>query len=397
MKTALLLFLSVWCAIADAQVRVIARLEPDANPVAVASDFGITLLDVTAPAPFVLFRAPVGTDIAALQEAMALDARVVWAEDDDPFSTPEHAGGSLASTIGAVGDPGTLYALNANLLAQIHWDPVAANAPGRRIRVGVLDTGLSPLVGRLWAKVVASLNAVEAGSPAYDIPSNTDTNGNGIPDQAVGHGTMVAGLVEQACPRVEFVVVRVADSDGFGSTWTVIKGLAFAVVNGAEVVNVSLGGDRIPAMSDVMDWVEERRALVVAAVGNNGADTLLSPAEVRKVVSVAGLLPDDRKAPFSNWGNHVRVSAPATGLAGPWWRGGAVAWSGTSFASPLVTGAVANVLRRYGPKLPDVLRRAIESSGDSLNEANPQYRDELGVKLNVAKLDAYMRALRRGR
>lgn len=397
MRTFLLFLAIAWSVSAAAQTRIIARLEPGADPVAVATDFQIALLDVTDPAPFALFRAPAGMDVAALQAAMTLDARVVWAEDDDPFATPEHAGGSLASTIGAVGDPSTLYALNANMLAQIHWDPVAANAPGRRVRVAILDTGLSPLVGRLWTKVVASLNAVETGSPAFDIPSNTDTNGNGIPDEAVGHGTMVAGLVEQVCPRVEFVVVRVANSDGFGRTWTVIKGIAFAIVNGAELLNISLGGENIPAMSDVLDWVEEHRALVVAAVGNNGADTILSPAEVRKAVSVAGLLPDDKKAPFSNWGNHVRVSAPATGLAGPWWRSGAVAWSGTSFATPLVTGALANVIRRYGPKLPDVLRRALESSGDSLDEANPQYRNELGVKLNVARLDAYLRAFRRGR
>ncbi|MCW5943895.1 MAG: S8 family serine peptidase [Fimbriimonadaceae bacterium] len=397
MKSLFLLIAGLSAALGAGQGRILARIQPGADALAIASDYTITLADTTSPAPFVVFVAPPGSDVAAIQAAMRLDARIVWAEDDDALSTPEHAGGSLASTIAAVGDPNTLYALNANMLAQVHWNAAAALAPGRRVRVGILDTGLSPLVGRLWPKVVASLNVVETGSPAYDIPSGTDTNGNGVPDQAVGHGTMVAGLVEQVCPKVEFVIVRVADSDGFGRAWTVIKGMAYAVANGVEIVNVSLGAESIPAMSDVLDWVEERNVVVVAAVGNNGANLILSPAEIRKVVSVAGLSPDDTKAPFSNWGNHVRVSAPATGLAGPWWRGGAAAWSGTSFATPLVTGALANVVRRYGPKLPEVLRRALEATGDSLDGANPNHRSELGVKLNVTKLDAYLRALRRGR
>lgn len=381
--------------VAMAQTELIVQTVEGQDPAAIATDYGVELLDTTPDAPFALMFAGPEDDVNQIEVLMQADPRIVFVEDNDEFMMPEQTGGSLASTIAAVGDPNSLYAWNASLLQQVGWSPAFAFAHGRKVRVGIVDTGLSPFVARLWARTDAWINTIQPGQRAWDVPESRDTDGDGRTDEGVGHGTLVAGIVDQVCPNALFVVAKAADSDGIASAWSVIKGLVFCVTSGAEVVNISLGAPRIPGMSDVMDWVEARRVVVVAAAGNDNRDELLSPADVRKTISVAGLLADGTKAPFSNFERGVRVSVPAVGFAGPWWQGGGATWSGTSFAAPIVTGALANALRLAGRRLPETIRDILDETGTDLDPANPGYRGELGVGLNIARLT--VAAKRRGR
>lgn len=372
---------------------LIAQLRTGSTAAAVAQTHGVTVADVTAGAPFVLFAARPGADLEALQARMALDARLLWVEDNAVFVMPEHEGAGKGSTVAAIGDRNALYGLNTGLLSQIRWTPALANASGRTVKVAVLDTGLAPRQPALWSRVAASLNAVENGQPAHDVPRLQDTDQDGELDEGVGHGTMVAGLVDQISPKSSLIIARVLDSDGYGSAWTLIKGLAFAVVRGAEVINVSVGSqERVPAVSDVLDWVEARGALVVAAIGNNGVRKAMTPATISKVVCVAGVAPDDRKAPFSNWDGKTLSCAPATGVRSAWWTGEAAIWSGTSFAAPLVSGSIAEGLRRRASRLsPSSVRRALRDAGDDINGRNSGYRNQLGRRLNCGTI---MNALR---
>ncbi len=371
---------------ASAQTSIICRVTPGTNPAQIATKYGLTLQDSTSGAPFALYAATDERTLGNLKH----DPSIVWLEDDCDVVSPEDEskgkptkGGGLP----AVGSRSTLQTINKNLLRQINWNKTLSLSSGRTVKLAILDTGLAPKQTTLWAKVDASMNAVEPDQPAYDIPQGTDSNGNGIVDEAVGHGTMIAGIVDQVAPQVHLVVARVADSDGSATGWRVIKGLAFAVTSGAEVANVSLGTLlEVPALSDVIDWCTENNLLVVAPIGNNGQSAACYPAKFGDVICVGGLDAVNRKAWFSNWHTSCAISAPAIGFASQFWDGSLAVWSGTSFASPVVAAAVADGLRHGNPTNVSNLKDAVIANRTSILRLPPRYLGRLGGLIDYTKL-----------
>lgn len=397
MKKGLIIFGLGFCALASAQTRLIVRVNPGANTNAIAATYGVTVLDRTAAAPFALFNVPANRDAELIQTLLNADARVAWAEDDGELEMPEHSSGGKGGTIAAIGGRSVLVSENRNLLTQISHRTNLSEEAGRALKVAVLDTGISPLQAELAAAVVASANLVEPSEAATDVARNSDSDGDGQFDEAVGHGTMVAGLIYQIAPRVGLVNVRVADSDGVSTAWRLVKGLAFAVTQRAAVSNISLGTQtRIPALNDALDWaVEERGLIVVAAAGNDALNSASEPSNNSNVICVAGIDSANRKAGFSNWDSSVGLSAPAVGVKSYYNGGRLGVWSGTSFAAPLVSAGIANGLRlrTVSPTTPRLLR-TVRASGDTLlNSVNSSYQGKLGGRLNLRRLAERILAL----
>lgn len=396
-KTVVMLLAACSAASASAQVNLVCRLARPASAAQLAQKYRLRLLDRIPGAPFVLYSARDEASAKVAQARMRLDSRVAWVEDDARFETPEgqaamRGGPHKGSTLPAVGGRSVLYEANRDLLGQINWQSDLAASTGRAVRVAVLDTGLSPEQHYLWNRVRYALNLVEPGQPPYDVERQQDTNGDGTADQATGHGTMVVGLIDQIAPQVDLSVIRVCDSDGVSTAWRLIKGLSMAVVTRCEVANVSLGSlNQIPALSDVAEWCDEHGLLVVAAIGNNDQDAACYPARFNSSIAVGGLLPDDTKAPFSNYNRRCFFSAPATGIISQWYDGQIGEWSGTSFATPLVAAGIADSLRRTSRLAPSTIRTRIEGAGSSLDSINADYKGKLGVLLNLAKLDEALR------
>ena len=369
-----------------AQSRVICRYVIGADLQAIANKYGITFLDRTPHAPFVLYLC----NAKYLQQYMHeldRDPGIVWAAQDGKVSIPE-AVGQKGGSIPVIGGRTTLYQKNASMLQQIGWNSALAFSDGRPVTMSILDTGLSPNQPALWSKVVASANFVE-DAPAYDMPMNEDTNANGVVDEAVGHGTMVAGVADQVAPNVSFAIARVADSDGFATAWSIIKGLTFSVVNHAEVANISLGTpDHIQALEKAMEWCSEKNLTVVAAIGNDGTNKAAYPAKISQVICVGGLLPDNTKASFSNWDHTCDSSAPATGIYSQSWNGYLGLWSGTSFAAPMVSASIADCLRRTGIIASKSWINYLSASGTNIDSLNMRFRGQLGTELNASALNA---------
>jgi hypothetical protein len=377
---------------AQAQSRLIAELAPGANPSSLGAKYHVTLLDRSVASPFVLYGTTSGQDAGAIQLQMQSDPGFLWVEDDDTVVTPETT--SKGGTIGAIVDRQALYSQNSHVLSQIHWSSANAYAAGRVVKIAVLDTGLGQKQTLLWNKTVNYFNAVEPGQVPYDRPLNQDTNGNGVVDEGAGHGTMVAGIIDQIAPKCPLVIVRIADSDGNSTAWRVIKGLTYAVAVGAEVANVSLGSsNRIPALTNILDWTDQKGLVVCAPLGNNNQKLALFPAAIGNVVSVAGVDSQDKKASFSNWEGLTMSCAPATGIKSYWWDGSMGIWSGTSFAGPFVAGAIADSLRKTNSRVaPSAIRNTIKPSGDVIDGLNPAYKSMLGTRLNVGSLQSKIKA-----
>lgn len=259
------------------------------------------------------------------------------------------------------------------------------------VRVVVLDTG------------VAVRGRDDGWLLGVERDGNTDPldvfpRPNGYLDLSAGHGTFVAGLVQQVDPRLDLRVERVVDSDGVASDVDVACALVRAVERclepgGRLVVNLSLGAetldDRPPlalrAALAVVREIEAERAgqvLVVAAAGNEGGTVPCWPAAFaatdRRVVAVAALATDGGPAPWSTHGPWVTCSAPGeavlstfvTGAEDPgldadaqeFGRNAWAYWTGTSFAAPQVAARVASLATRTGAGLDDALREVLASA-----------------------------------
>jgi subtilisin family serine protease len=216
--------------------------------------------------------------------------------------------------------------------ADIVHDSGATGAP--TTIVGVIDTGVytsHPLLADVLL-------------PGFDFVA-----GDAEPDDQVGHGTHVAGIVHSICPRCSILPVKVLDYFG-GDDYTIARGIRYARQRGARIIQISLGGPAPSAtMCQAIQDVEAQGAEVVIAAGNaagNSAEAigypaLCSPASL--VVSAANRY--DIPAWFSNYGPTVDLAAPGQQV----WStvplayddDGLIPASGTSMAAPQVSGAVA--------------------------------------------------------
>lgn len=382
----------------SAVAHLIVNLQPGVSIKEIAASYQIDYVDHTAGGPFVLFSVD-ETRKEQVELAMAGDPRIVWVEDDADLGSPEgfdqrpediRAG--VGGTIPAIFDASAGAYYNRGYLAQISYRATKFAPQDRIVRIAVLDTGLSPHQPVLWNNVFATVdttvptNLAALGS-VHDVTYGVDTNLNGLLDEAVGHGTFVTSIIATTAPFARLAIARVADSDGSASAWSIIKGIVFAVDSDCEIANISLGSVEQPtALGDVIEWANQRGLTVIAGAGNDDSDRVLYPSRFSEVICVAGIDTDDRKAEFSNFEGKVRQSAPSVLVAGAWWKGGMVGWSGTSFASPFVAGCLADVARKRARWTPEQVRELLDTTGTNIDAQNPAYVGDLGLRLNWLKL-----------
>jgi subtilisin family serine protease len=201
--------------------------------------------------------------------------------------------------------------------------------------VGVIDTGVYTRHPLLGSTVL----------PGYDFVDSDPE-----PDDQVGHGTHVAGIVHSICPRCSILPVKVLDYYG-GDDYTIARGIRYARQRGARIIQISLGGPAPSVtMCQAVRAVEAQGAQVVIAAGNSaGSDTwalgypaLCSPASL--VVSATDRY--DVAAWFSNYGAAVDLAAPGYRVwsaipPSEYDEDGLYPASGTSMAAPQVSGAAA--------------------------------------------------------
>ncbi len=391
MKRLLLATLSLLLvASSSADYRMIVRLKAGQTTLdaqRAASALGGTMVERTPNAPFALFSLPNDPlSIAVQQMEIATGVvDVLWTGDNATLRSAESV--SRGNTLSVIGTQNDLVAKNDNFLDQVNWNTNLANTNGRTVKVAILDSGLARRQSYLWSKVVASMDAF--GGNVDDVPTSLDSNGDGILDEGVGHGTMVAGLVNVVAPRVSLVIAKVADSDGQATAWNIVKGVAFAVAQGCEVANVSLGSEEpVPAFNGVATWARSQGLLIVAAIGNASENHAWYPSRDSGTLCVAGIDVDDTKAWFSNWDSVAVSAAPSVGLVSQFWDGGLAKWSGTSFAAPFVTAAIADCLRRTTTRTPDFLTQAVTLSGRSVDAINPNYVGKIGRILDIGALNS---------
>jgi subtilisin family serine protease len=199
-------------------------------------------------------------------------------------------------------------------------------------------------------------------------------------DFAAGHGTSVAGVIQQVDTGVGIRMYRALDGDGFSEEIGVAAAMVRAVRDGARLLNLSFGtqtlDDQVPigmqAALEIIDREHGDEVVVVAAAGNFGDTRPCYPAAFPQVVSVGGLTVDGLPSTWSSRGFWVTCSAVAEGVLTPYVEGREswlvdwqpdtfpadswALWSGTSFAAPQVVGAIARICQEDGVPPREALR-----------------------------------------
>lgn len=242
--------------------------------------------------------------------------------------------------------------------------------------VSVLDTGVD------YTHEDLTPNVCELGYDFY----NDDED----PFDDHGHGTHVAGTVAAAIDNGTGVAgtgdscvraVKVLSSDGFGSFADVASAIRSATDNGTDVISMSLGGcpgcDPGPPTTDAVEYAHDRGVLIVAAAGNSGCDSEISyPAGYEDVMAIASVNPPDgtERSWFSSCGPGMDVAAPGHEvistvppqgpLSDP---SGYMNLSGTSMATPHVSGTAALVWSQAADLGNDELRCVLDQTADDLD------------------------------
>ena len=375
MLTPLLLALALTLAplsvAATGQSEVQAPVPDHANPPVVAGEFLVAASPESAAAAglavvgkagfgWTLVKQPIASGAAASEAAdqmaaitdFAVEPNYIYELAEEPLFPDQWSLENTGQTGGKI---------NADIDISAAWK-VTTGSPG--VIIAVLDTGVAfshpDMSSSVWLNSgeVPGNNVDDDGNGYVDDIRGWDAVDNDAdPTDTHGHGTFVSttavaprngvGMAGVA-PDSMVMPIRVCGSSGGCSHSAILTGFAYAIDNGADVINLSFGGySKSTAMEAAIQNATAAGIVVVAAAGNDGIDNDINPFypasyEVGGLISVAASNHSDALASFSNYGaKSVDLVAPGQSVVGgrlsnSWGTG-----SGTSFAAPKVAGVVA--------------------------------------------------------
>lgn len=229
--------------------------------------------------------------------------------------------------------------------------------------VAVVDTGVDMDHPEFAGKLVEGYNVLED---------------NNKPQDDNGHGTHVSGVIAAKTNNKDGIAgmtwksklmpIKAIGADGSGSAVDIAQGIYWATDHGADVINLSVGNyTSSAALKEACQYAFQKNVVLVAASGNDASDQPSYPAAYDEVLSVAAVDHRKERADFSNFGEHVDVSAPGVDIPSTYIYSDYASLSGTSMACPHVA-ALAALVRSVHPDMNnrdvmDVIRQSAVDLG----------------------------------
>lgn len=278
------------------------------------------------------------------------------------------------------------------------------------IIVAVLDSGVDynhiDLQHNIWVRAenIKQYEDSELGS-IEDVHGYNAVDNTGDPMDENGHGTHCAGIIGAEGGneigisgvnwKVKIMPLKFMNASGFGTSKSAIEAINYVIdrkragVN-VRIISASWGTKlRSRALEDVIRKAYEEGILFVAASGNDSLSTDLLPQypasyKLGNVISVAALNRQDELASFSNYGvKSVHIAAPGANILSTWLGNEYEEHSGTSMATPMVSGIAALVLSKRPDLSVEELRSILLNSVDKLPSLNGKVAT--GGRINAAK------------
>lgn len=246
-------------------------------------------------------------------------------------------------------------------------------SPVARKKLAIIDTGFTTDSAWLQSFITKTYNATN------DTESVEDTS---------THGTAVAtaAILAMREAPVDVIIIKI-DKHGQLSIANIVKGINYAIEEGADVINLSLGGTSSDeAEAHAIQAAIDQHITVVAAAGNNGdrGNRLNYPASYKGVLSIGAMNAAQARAAFSNYNDKVTFVAP--GEAVPLvYQHRIQAVNGTSFASPFAAAIIASVAQ-YSDAATSLLHRALIENVADLGAAGYDIETGYGVINSKATL-----------
>ncbi|MCM3727871.1 S8 family peptidase [Neobacillus cucumis] len=216
---------------------------------------------------------------------------------------------------------------------------------GKGITIAILDTGCDLTHPDLKDRIIGGRNF-----------TNDDKGNKDVYRDYNGHGTHVAGTmaatqnqrgVVGVAPEANLLIVKVLDKNGSGQYDWIINGIYYAIEQKVDIISMSLGGpEDVSELHEAIQKAVEHNILVVCAAGNEGdgqdaTNEFDYPGSYNEVISVGAVNLDRRISDFSNSNNEVDLVAPGETILSTYLNGKFATLSGTSMATPHVSGALA--------------------------------------------------------
>lgn len=240
--------------------------------------------------------------------------------------------------------PNYVHQLPAPSVEESRDEATSRSTPAAAVgapRLAILDSGLRA-GSDAEANVVGRYDALD---PSRSLG---DTAGHGTQMALVAAGSVQPRGTPASDEGVPLLAVRAFDDRGLTTDFTLMRGITYALDQGARVINLSWGSETDSGfIANAVAYAQSRGAVVVAAAGNEPTGTRLYPASYAGVVAVAAL--DGKGQPWksSNYGDFVDLAAPGAATMPIGYQGPAGSYAGTSISSAYVAREFALYLNRH--------------------------------------------------
>jgi len=313
------------------------------------------------------FRITGGANVRQVIVAFEVLGATVSAQPSYNFELTQDATMAGSSQQGAASQQGDS---SQYVVAKLGLIEAHALATGKGVKIAVIDSEIDAQHPDLAGAVSGAFDALPS-SDQRPHPHGTGMAG------AIGSHQRLIGIA----PGAQILGIRAfgaSDGGAQGTSVNIVKGLEWAVEQGAQIINMSFAGPRDPILEQALKSLADRGIILVGAAGNAGPKSPpLFPGADPNVIGVSATDLDDKTFKGANRGKQVAIAAPGVDVVVPAPEGGYQLTTGTSVAAAEVSGVVALMLE-HNPKLtPSDVRNILTVTAKKL----PQGRTEVGAGL----------------